>query len=69
MMHLKRRGFLAAAGTAATTMALPRFAIAQADDRPTITIAVQQVSNSASLEVLREQSNVARVRSRPCSNA
>lgn len=58
MMHLKRRGFLAAAGTAASTLALPRFAIAQADDRPTITIAVQQVSNSASLEVLREQSNV-----------
>jgi peptide/nickel transport system substrate-binding protein len=58
MMHLKRRGFLAAAGTAATSLALPRFAIAQADDRPTITIAVQQVSNSASLEVLREQSNV-----------
>jgi peptide/nickel transport system substrate-binding protein len=58
MMHLKRRGFLAAAGTAASALALPRFAIAQADDRPTITIAVQQVSNSASLEVLREQSNV-----------
>jgi peptide/nickel transport system substrate-binding protein len=57
-MHLKRRGFLAAAGTAASTLALPRFAIAQADERPVITIAVQQVSNSASLEVLREQSNV-----------
>ncbi|WP_372619044.1 ABC transporter substrate-binding protein [Falsiroseomonas sp.] len=37
---------------------LPRFAIAQADQRPSIVIAVQKVVNSNTLEVLREQSNV-----------
>lgn len=37
---------------------LPRFAIAQSDQRPSITIAVQKISNSNTLEVLREQSNV-----------
>ena len=31
---------------------------ARADDRPTVTIAVQQVATSASLEVVRERSNV-----------
>jgi peptide/nickel transport system substrate-binding protein len=36
----------------------PRFAIGQADDRPTISIAVQQVATSANLEVVRERSNV-----------
>ena len=36
----------------------PRFAIGQSDNRPTITIAVQQVATSASLEVVRERSNV-----------
>jgi peptide/nickel transport system substrate-binding protein len=39
-------------------VALPRFAIAQADQRPAITVAVQKVVNSNTLEVLREQSNV-----------
>jgi len=53
-----RRQLLIGSGLAATALALPRFAIAQADNRPTVTIAVQQVANSASLEVLREQSNV-----------
>jgi peptide/nickel transport system substrate-binding protein len=38
--------------------ALPRFAIAQADTRPTITIAVQKVSITNALDLLREQSNV-----------
>lgn len=38
--------------------ALPRFAIGQADNRPSITIAVQKISNSNTLDVLREQSNV-----------
>ena len=33
-------------------------ALAQADQRPAITIAVQKISNSNTLEVLREQSNV-----------
>jgi len=39
-------------------VSLPRFAIGQADNRPSITIAVQKVVNSNTLEVLREQSNV-----------
>jgi peptide/nickel transport system substrate-binding protein len=58
MTVLSRRRFLNAAAATAAATALPRVAIAQADDRPTITVAVQQISNSASLEVLREQSNV-----------
>jgi len=37
--------------------ALPRFAIAQADNRPVVTIAVPQISNSNSLEPTREQSS------------
>jgi len=57
-MLINRRRFIASTGALAGAASLPRFAIAQADDRPSITIAVQQVSNSASLEVLREQSNV-----------
>jgi peptide/nickel transport system substrate-binding protein len=43
---------------ASPALVLPRFAIAQADQRPAITIAVQKISNSNTLEVLREQSNV-----------
>ena len=42
----------------ASALALPRFAIAQADDRPTVTVAVQKISNSNTLDCLREQSNV-----------
>jgi peptide/nickel transport system substrate-binding protein len=42
----------------ASAIALPRVAIAQADQRPAINIAVQKISNSNTLEVLREQSNV-----------
>jgi ABC-type transport system substrate-binding protein len=37
---------------------LPRFAIGQADDRPSLTIAVQKISTSNTLEPMREQSNV-----------
>lgn len=37
---------------------LPRFAIAQADTRPTVTVAVQKISNSNTFETPREQSNV-----------
>ena len=49
-----RRHLLAAPALAV----LPRFAIAQSDQRPAITIAVQKIVNSNTLEVLREQSNV-----------
>jgi len=49
-----RRHLLAAPALAV----LPRFAIGQSNQRPAITIAVQKISNSNALEVLREQSNV-----------
>ena len=55
MTGLRRRDALKLAAGAA---ALPRFAIAQADTRPNITIAVQRISNSNTLDLLREQSNV-----------
>jgi len=54
MTELRRRALLAAPAL----LALPRFAIAQSDQRPSITIAVQKVVNSNTLDVLREQSNV-----------
>ncbi len=57
-MFLRRRRLIAASGLAATSFALPRVAIGQADQRPSVTIAVQQIANSAALEPLREQSNV-----------
>jgi peptide/nickel transport system substrate-binding protein len=57
-MFLRRRRLIAASGLAATGFVLPRVAIGQADQRPSITIAVQQIANSAALEPLREQSNV-----------
>ena len=46
-----------ALGLAGATL-LPRIAIAQGDTRPSITIAVQKIATSATLETLREQSNV-----------
>ncbi|WP_425068083.1 ABC transporter substrate-binding protein [Reyranella sp.] len=57
-MILRRRALIAASGLAATSFGLPRIALGQADRRPAITIAVQQIANSAALEPLREQSNV-----------
>ncbi len=57
-MFLRRRSLIAASGLAATSFALQRIALGQADRRPSITIAVQQIANSAALEPLREQSNV-----------
>lgn len=42
----------------AAAFVLPRFAIAQSDDRPSITVAVQKIVNTNTLETLREQSNV-----------
>ncbi len=47
----------AALGTGLATGMLPRFAIAQADNRPTIRVAVQKISNTGTLEPLREQSS------------
>jgi len=51
---LRRRHLLASPAM----LALPRPALAQADQRPSITIAVQKVVNSNTLDTLREQSNV-----------
>jgi len=47
-----------AATLLAASTALPRFAIAQADQRPSITIAVQRIANSNTFDNLREASNV-----------
>ncbi len=52
-MKITRRATLVAA--ASTT--LPRFAIAQTDQRPSVTVAVQKISNTGVLEPLREQSS------------
>jgi peptide/nickel transport system substrate-binding protein len=58
MAGLHRRDALRLAGASATASALPRFAIAQADNRPTISVAVQKISITNVLDTLREQSNV-----------
>lgn len=58
MKQLTRRAALGAGAAAIGTTTLPRFAIGQSDNRPSITIAVQKISNSNTLDVLREQSNV-----------
>ena len=57
-MQLRRRHLIAASGVSAASLVLPRIALGQVDRRPNVTIAVQQIANSASLEPLREQSNV-----------
>ena len=58
MTRLTRRATVGAALATAASVALPRFAIGQADNRPTITIAVQKITTTNTLDALREQSNV-----------
>jgi peptide/nickel transport system substrate-binding protein len=58
MTRLTRRHALQLGAAVTGTLVLPRFSIAQADNRPSITVAVQKVTNSNVLDVLREQSNV-----------
>ena len=53
---LRRRPFLLASAGAA--LAIPRLSRAQSGARPAITVAVQKLSNSNTLEPLREASNV-----------
>lgn len=56
-MTITRRGVIANTALAVTgTLAAP--AIAQADTRPTITVAVQKIANSNTLEIGHEASNV-----------
>jgi peptide/nickel transport system substrate-binding protein len=57
-MPFTRRTLVGAGATALAATSLPRFAIGQADNRPSVTIAVQKIANSNTLDVLREQSNV-----------
>lgn len=52
-MQITRRVALASVAAGS----LPRFAIGQADQRPSITVAVRTISNSGTLEPLREQSS------------
>ncbi|WP_315778104.1 MULTISPECIES: ABC transporter substrate-binding protein [unclassified Bradyrhizobium] len=58
MTKLTRRGLLGAGAAIGGSFILPRVSIAQADTRPSVTIAVQKITNSNVLDVLREQSNV-----------
>jgi len=55
MLNITRRAAIAGL---ASPLILPRFALAQADNRPSIVVAVQKISNTNTLDVLREQSNV-----------
>lgn len=56
-MLITRRNTLRLGAAAAGSLALPRLSFAQST-RPSITIAVQKIVNSNTLDVLREQSNV-----------
>ena len=56
-MLITRRNTLRLGAAAAGSLAMPRLAFAQSS-RPSITIAVQKIVNSNTLDVLREQSNV-----------
>jgi peptide/nickel transport system substrate-binding protein len=58
MTAFTRRAALQIGTAALGASALPNFAIGQSDNRPSITIAVQKIVNSNTLDVLREQSNV-----------
>ena len=57
MPRIERRMLLGAA-LAAPAIATARRSLAQTDNRPVITIAVQQIVNANALDTLREQSNV-----------
>lgn len=56
MAHFRR--LTATLGATALAIAAASPAFAQTDERPTVTVAVQQIVNSGALDVLREQSNV-----------
>ena len=58
MSRLDRRQLLTAGTLATGGLLFPRLAIGQADSRPVISIAVQQIATSGNLETVRERSNV-----------
>lgn len=58
MIEITRRNLLSVAAASTASVALPRLASAQSGNRPSVTIAVQRISNSNTLEMLTEQSNV-----------
>jgi peptide/nickel transport system substrate-binding protein len=58
MLLPSRRQIMSGAAALVGAAALPRRSRGQAPERPTITVAVQQIVNNAALEPLREQSNV-----------
>lgn len=58
MLSISRRRALGTGLAAGALVALPRVGILRAEDRPSITVAVQQVVNTNTLSPLREQSNV-----------
>ena len=51
MIRPSRRSIVGLGAAAAGTLLLPRLAIGQADNRPAITIAVQKVTNSNTLDL------------------
>lgn len=55
---MSRRSTLRLAAAGAGSLVLPRFAIGQSRNRPSITVAVQKIATSNTLEPMREQSNV-----------
>lgn len=57
-MTTTRRSVLATGAASVAALSLPRFAIGQADSRPTITVAVQSIANTNTLEIAHEASNV-----------
>lgn len=58
MVETSRRNVIIGGGAALAAPFVPRIVMAQGDSRPAITIAVQKIVNSNTLDVLREQSNV-----------
>lgn len=58
MSGISRRRAVGLVTGSAAALSLPKFSRAQADNRPSITIAVQKVATSNTLEPMREQSNV-----------
>ncbi|MCJ9670614.1 MULTISPECIES: ABC transporter substrate-binding protein [unclassified Neorhizobium] len=58
MVNFTRRSTLGLAGAAAGSLILPRFSFAQGAKRPSITIAVQKITNNNTLDIWNEQSNV-----------